>query len=241
MVDSISVSYYTHLTLRRKGFDTNGFTFTRDSLFAYYNDGARYFDISRLDIRHDREKRNIDLSDKHPDDMQAEQYYRIFEKYVQEYVFHYYPTDHSLEGDADAHMWFEGLERYVSNGVKHYVPTLDRGGLVKLLTVLIYSVVVGHEQNSLWDHALFMPTLVRQDGSAMTRGEVQCVSNFQFLVCSAINYLLEDFTHLALDEEGARLMRNLQKDLSDLQARMESAGDKHCHLYPATLKSSVAC
>jgi hypothetical protein len=241
MIDTASVSYYTHLTLRRTGFDVTGFTFPLDVLFAYYNDGARDFDLSRLDIRLDKARRDIPDTLHYPYQTQALRYWDLFETYVRAWVHHYYPTEEGLAADAALHLWFEAMDRAVINGVRGYVPVLDRGGLVNLCTVLIYSVVVAHDENSLWNYALFMPTLVHEDGLPMTLGEVQCVSNFQLVICSAVNDLMADFSHLALDREGARLMRELQSNLSALQAGMEGAGDAWWRVYPAALKSSVAC
>jgi len=241
MIDTASVSYYTHLTLRRNGFDVTGFTFPLDALFKYYNDGARDFDLSRLDIRLDKDRRGIPDTLYYPYQTQALRYWDLFEAYVRTWVHHYYPTEESLAADSALHLWFEAMDRAIINGVRGYVPVLDRGGLVNLCTLLIYSVVVAHDENSLWNYALFMPTLVHEDGLPMTLGEVQCVSNFQLVICSAVNDLMADFSHLALDPEGARLMRELQSNLSTLQAEMEAAGDTWWRVYPAALKSSVAC
>ncbi len=241
IIDTASVSYHTHLTLRRSGFDVKGFAFPIDVLFQYYNDGARDFDLSRLDIRLDRQRRGIPETLEYPYDVQARRYYHLFESYVRAYVDLYYPSEAALSADAAAQIWFETLDRTIMNGVRGYVPNLDRAGLVDLCTVMIYSLVVGHDENSLWDYAIFMPTLVHDDGLPMTLGEAQCVSNFQFLVCSAINDLVTDFSYVALDAEGAGVMRKLQHDLAALQTEMEAGDDAYWRLYPSTLKSSVAC
>lgn len=241
VIDTTSVSYYTHLTLRRSGFDVMGFAFPIDALFQYFNDGARDFDLSRLDIRIDKKRRGIPETLDYPYDAQARRLYDLFESYVRDYIFHYYPTEEALAGDAAAHIWFEALDRTIINGVRSYVPALDRSGLVDLCTVVIYSLVVGHDENSLWDYAVFMPTLVHDDGLPMTLGEAQCVSNFQLVICSATNDLMKDYSRVALDKDGAALMRKLQSDLVALQAEMEAGGDSYWRLYPATLKSSVAC
>jgi hypothetical protein len=241
MIDTTSVSYYTHLTLRRTGFDVTGFTFPIDVLFRYFDDGARAFDLSRLDIRIDKHRRGIPDTLDYPFHTQALRYYELFESYVRTYVDAYYPSEAALARDGAVHIWFEALDRTIQNGVRGYVPTLDKAGLVRLCTVLIYSVVIGHDENSLWDYAVFMPTLVHADGLPMTLGETQCVSNFQLVICSAVSDLMADFSHLALDAEGAALMRRLQRDLAALQREMEAGDDRYWRVYPATLKSSVAC
>jgi hypothetical protein len=241
MIDTLSVSYYTHLTLRRNGFDVTGFTFPIDILFQYYNDGVKDFDLLRLDIRVDRKRREIPDDLDYPYHRQALQYYELFESYVRAYINHYYPTEEALADDGDAHIWFETLDRTIMNGVRKYVPKLDRAGLIDLCTVIIYSVVIAHDENSLWDYAVFMPTLVHEDGLPMTLGEIQCVSNFQLVICSATSNLTDDFSYLAVDAQGANLMRQFRRDLAALQQEMEAGSDAYWRVYPNTLKSSVAC
>jgi hypothetical protein len=240
MIDTVSTSYHTHLTLRRNGFDVTGFAFPLDSLFEYYNDGARAFDIAKLDVRQEAVRRGIDESLDHPYQTLATKYYDLFEKYVTAYVELYYPDEATLQRDAALNAWFDALDHTLQNGIRHYVPTLTRENLVKLCTVIIYSVVIAHEENSLWDYALYMGTIVHADGSPMTVGEVQCVSNFQLLICGATNQLLQDFSYLALDERGKDCMRNLQRDLLFLQQELNAAGDRYWRLDPVDLKSSVA-
>lgn len=241
MLDTTSTSYYTHLTLRRNGFDVTGFAFPIDVLFQYYNDGAREFDMSRLDIGLDKERRGIPDELDYPYYTQALQYYELFESYVRNYIDHYYRDEKTLAQDTAAHIWFDTLNRTIINGICGYVPALDKENLVKLCTTIIYSAVIAHEETSLWDYAVFMPTVVHEDGLPMTVGETQCVSNFQFLICSAINYLTNDFSHLALDAQGAAIMRQFQDALAEMQAEMQAGGDHYWRLYPNTLKSSVAC
>lgn len=241
MIDTASVSYYTHLTLRRSGFDVQGFAFPHEHLFRYYDDGARNFYLARLDIRIDQKRRGIPETLHYPYYPQALRYYEMFERYVRSYLEIYYPDEASLAGDVAARAWFEELDSLIINGIRGYVPSLDKENLVKLCTVITYSVVIGHDENSLWDYALFLPTLVHADGLPMTLGEVQCTSNFQLLICSAINDLMADFSHVALDERGANAMRQLQTELAALQAEMEAGADEYWRIYPRSLKSSVAC
>ncbi len=241
MLDTVSTSYHTHLTLRRHGFDVTGFAFPLDVLFQYYDDGAKAFDIARLDVRLDYARRGIQDVLEYPYQRLAERYYDLFAAYVRAYLHIYYPDEETLAADAAAHMWFDALDNTIQNGIRHYVPSLMRENLVKLCTLLIYSAVVAHEENSLWDYAVFMPTVVHADGQPMTVGEVQCVSNFQLLICSATNSLLNDFSYLALERQGKECMRNLQRELVALQKELDAAGDYYWRLDPNTLKSSVAC
>jgi Lipoxygenase len=238
--ETLSTNYYTHLTLRRNGFDVTGFSFPRDVIFKYYDDGARALDIPMLDVRRELSRRGIPDSLDYPYYKQAVRYYELFESYVGDYVDLYYPDRAAIDSDDDLRVWFESLDKHIVNGIRGYVPTLTKENLIRLCALYIYAVTVEHEENTLWDYAVFLPTTVHSDKSGQTVGEVQLVLNFQYVVSSATNRLMNDFTHLALDERAADIMRNLQKRLKELQAEMESGPDHYWHVYPKSLEASVS-
>jgi hypothetical protein len=233
-------NYSTHLTLRRSGFDVHGFSFPFDSLLRYYDDGARAFDIRRLDVRADAVRRGIPEALDYPWLPQAGRYYDLFAAYARDYLACYYRDEAELRADRDLHVWFEALDRYVTNGVRGYVPELTREGLARLCTLLMYSPSVTHTENSLWNYAVFMPTTVRQDRRPQSVGEVQCVVNFQFLICSATSLLVNDFSHVALDETAGMVMTAFQDRVRDLQTEMEKQPGRYWHLYPNELEAGVS-
>jgi hypothetical protein len=51
---------------------------------------------------------------------------------------------------------------------------------------------------------------------------------------------MADFTHLALDEGAAAIMRDFQSSLHALQTRMESEPDRYWRIYPSDLEASVS-
>ena len=199
IAETLLTNYYTHLTLRRSGFDVTGFSFPRDVIFRYYDDGAKAFDLTTLDVRLDIAQRGMRETLWYPYASQALRYYNLFASYVSAYVQHYYPDDRALQADVDACAWFDMLDRSFVNGIRSYVPSLTKDNLIKFCTLFIYSVTVEHEQNTLWDYAVFLPTTVRQDGIGQSVGEVQSVLNFQFVISSATNRLMHYFSALALD------------------------------------------
>jgi hypothetical protein len=193
-----------------------------------------------LDVRRELTRRGIPESLDYPYYKQALRYYELFESYVGDYVDRYYPDQAAIDGDDDLRLWFESLDKHIVNGIRGYVPTLTKENLIRLCALYIYAVTVEHEENTLWDYAVFLPTTVHSDGTGQTVGEVQLVLNFQYVVSSATNRLLTDMTHLALDERAAEIMRNLQTGLKELQAEMESAPDHYWQVYPKSLESSVS-
>ena len=240
IADTLSTNFHTHLTLRRSGFDVSGFSFGYETILRYYDAGARAFDIARLDPREDILQRGIGESLDYPHQPQALMYLALFENYVREYLDHYYPDDAALAADAAARAWFDGLDRAIMRGIRHYVPTCSKANLVKLCALFIYSVSVEHEDNTMWDYAVFLPATVRADGVGQSSGEVQAVQDFQFLISSATNRLMNDASHVALDEGGARAMRTFQARLASLQRELDGLPDQYWRSYPKNLEASIS-
>ncbi|MGH9281116.1 MAG: lipoxygenase family protein, partial [Acidimicrobiales bacterium] len=237
---TISVDYNTHMTLRRSGYDVTGFSFPRETIFRYYDDGAAAFDLNRLDVRADAERRGIGDDLWYPYLPQAVRYYDLIAAYVTAYIDHYYADDAALAGDAAAQAWFDELDRSMLKGVRYFAPSLTKRDLARLCTVFIYAVTFEHEQNTMWDYAVFLPSSVREDGRPQSVGEVQNVLNFQLVISSATNRLLDDFSHLALDPGAARIMRDFRASLRMLQTELEAEGDHYWVVYPQDLEASVS-
>jgi hypothetical protein len=240
IAETLSTNFHTHLTLRRGGFDVTGFSFSYETILDYYNEGARAFDLSRLDPRVDIPRRRIPDTLVYPYRDQALRYLDLFESYVRRYIDLYYADDRELHADTAVQIWFDSLDRSVFGGIRSYTPELTKANLVKLCTLFSYTVTVEHEDNSLWNYAVFLPPTVHADGSDSSVGEVQSVMNFQLVISSATNKLMTDFTHLALDSKAADVMRDFQKDLKTLQTRMEREPSRYWGIYPSELEASVS-
>jgi Lipoxygenase len=240
IADTLSTNYHTHLTLRRSGFDVTGFSFTYDTILRYYDDGANYFDISRLDPRLDTNRRGVAESVEYPYLRQACRYLDLFELYVREYVDHYYPDEASLAQDVAAQIWFDSLDRHIVHGIKSYAPTLTKANLVKLCAVFIYTVSVEHEDNTMWNYATFLPATVREDGGGESVGQVQAILNFEMVIASAANKLMIDSSHVALDPQGAAIMKRFQSRLRALQQQMEAEPSRHWQIHPKSLEASIS-
>jgi hypothetical protein len=240
MAETLSTNYHTHLTLRRSGFDVTGFSFPYDTILKYYDDGARYFRIERLDPRVDSSQRGIADNVDYPYLRQSNRYLNLFESYVKEYIDRYYPDEGTLAQDIAAQAWFDALDKQVRHGLRSYVPALTRGTLVKLCALFIYSVTVEHEDNTMWNYAMFLPATVREDGGPESVGQVQSVLNFEMVIGSAANKLTRDSSYVALDSEAAAIMQRLRSRLLALQAEMDREPQRHWMIHPRDLEASVS-
>jgi hypothetical protein len=87
---------------------------------------------------------------------------------------------------------------------------------------------------------MFLPATVREDGGGESVGQVQAVLNFEMVIASAANKLLIDYSHVALDPQGAAIMKKFQADLRNLQRDMEHEPARHWRIYPKDLEASVS-
>lgn len=237
---TMTTNFHTHLTLRRSGFDVTGFTFPFKTILRYYDDGAAGFDINRLDVEQDAKRRGITDAIDYPYLPQALRYYRLMESYVRQYVDHHF-TDESVRTDADIRAWFDALDQRIVRGIRSYVREPTRENVIKLCTLLIYSLTIGHTENSLLNHAVFMPTTVRRDGVQPSVGEIQNIVNFQLLITAPTTYLVDDASHLALDSGAAEIMRGFRRNLLAMQEEMERQPSRHWQLFPNQIEGSVSC
>ncbi len=240
IADTLSTNHHTHLTLRRNGFDVTGFSFDYDTILRYYDDGARYFDLRRLDPREDTARREVAPDLDYPYLGQSGRYFDLFVDYVTEYIRHYYPDDRSFSGDRHLQVWFDTLDRHVIGGITGYVPALTRDSLIRLCALFLYTVSVEHEDNTMWNYAMFLPATVRADGRGQSVGEVQAVVNFELLISSATNRLMNDASHVALDSRGAVIMRGLQTRLTRLHHDMAREPHRHWRILPRDLEASIS-
>jgi hypothetical protein len=240
IADTLSTNYHTHLTLRRNGFDVHGFSFDYDTILRYYDDGAQYFDIRRLDPIEDTKRREISGDLDYPHQAQATRYFAIFEDYVRDYLELYYPDDGALERDAALREWFDTLDRQVMRGLRNYTPAMTRAALVRLIALYLYTVSVEHEDNTMWNYAMFLPATVREDGKGESIGQVQAVVNFELLISSATNRLMNDASYVALDPKGAAIMQRFQSRLARLQEEMLREPDRYWRILPKDLEASVS-
>ena len=101
---------------------------------------------------------------------QASRYFDLFVSYAGEYIGHYYPDEVSLAQDAAVRAWFDALNRQIRERHRLYTPELTRASLTRLCALYMYSVSAEHEDNTMWNYAMFLPATVREDGAASRSG-----------------------------------------------------------------------
>ena len=240
VVETLSTNHHTHLTLRRSGFDVTGFSFDYDTILRYYDDGATFFDIRRLDPAEDCRRREVSADLAYPYRRQADRYFDMFVDYVGQYLRLYYPDEASVAQDGHLQVGFETLNRQVIRGITGYAPGLTLPSLTRLCALFLYSVSVEHEDNTMWNYAMFLPATVRADGRGESAGQVQAVVNFELLISSATNRPMNDSSHVALDRQGAAVMQGFQSRLARLQEEMAQQPTRYWTILPRDLEASIS-
>ncbi len=200
------------------------FSFNQTTIIQIMTEAAVSFYLEDMDIHESATKRKMtDKSIPYTYQNNVSALWDIFEDYATQYIDSIYPSDAALQQDVHANNWYKTLDDHIPNGIKRYAPVLDKANLVKLVTMLIHTVVVEHENvgNVTWKcgvaYPQYIPTMVPEDGGlpplAVGRRALQAL----FSTNQRMNPLVADNSHLALTRAQANIMRAFQERLKNFQ------------------------
>jgi Lipoxygenase len=235
------------MVLMMKGGDfEETFSFTHAGLCKLFADSYEKYDIRVIDPLLDAERRGIlnggfDL----PALENRRLHLEVFRAHARRYLDLYYSCDEDLREDAQVQRWVNELNRLVPGGVERMLGekiTID--GVAKLIAAYIYVGTVEHEilGTGLWNYQLWthvQPVRVYQNGQRVPIDVYQRLVNYNFILNVKRAPLLQDFSDLALDAEGAAVFSRFQADLYSLQARLEPEGHAYWKICPKILEVSV--
>lgn len=236
----------TEVLLGRYGDFASVFSFTHPGLCRLFEDSYHRYDIAIYDPEADLQRRGLVAA---PFDQPAwanrMAHFDVMLDHAQRYLGIYYRSDAELQDDADVAAWVEALNRMVPNGVGRVLgaePTLH--GLARLVAVLAYVGTVEHEVmgTGLWNYQVWthvQPVRVRRDGQRDPVDVYQRLVNYNFLLNVRRAQLLDDYSYLALDAEGAAAFRRFRSDLRDLEERVAKEEHAWWRVRPSILEVSV--
>ena len=171
--------------------------------------------------------------------------------HARHYLALYYPHagsspdgPESLRSDAPLGAWLDELNLLVPGGVGVTSADVDLDSLARLVARCIYLASVQHEiaGGFLWNYQLWVH---RQPVRVYASGQREPWDIYQRLVNANYNLnvhrrgLIDDFSHLALDDLGAAAMQRFCQDLQALQTDMEREPWAVWKLYPRVLKVNI--
>jgi hypothetical protein len=222
------------------------FSFTHAGLCKLFADSYEKYDIRVIDPLVEAERRGIlnggfDL----PALENRRAHLAVFRAHARRYLDLYYSCDEDLRADAQFPSWVNELNHLVPGGVDRLLGdkiTID--GAARLIAAYIYVGTVEHEVlgTGLWNYQLWtnvQPVRVYQNGRREPIDVYQRLVNYNFILNVRRAPLLQDFSYLALDADGAVAFSLFQADLYALQARLESEVHACWKMCPKILEVSV--
>ena len=169
----------------------------------------------------------------------------VMHRHATRYLAVYYPTDEALRADASVLAWLEELGRLTPNGLDSVAGRdVTLAGTARLIAACIYLATVEHDAlgTSLWNYQLWVhriPARVYADGRREPLDVYQRLVNANFNLNVRRTPLLNDFAYLALDAAGRECFLTFQRELEDLQARMDREPHAHWKIYPNVLEAHI--
>ena len=170
--------------------------------------------------------------------------FELMHDHARRYIALCWADDAALAADEHVGGWIDELNQRVPNGVGVDRTTLTRETLARLVARCLYLVSAQHEiQGSfLWNYQLWthrQPVRVYANGQREPLDVYQRLVNANFNLCVHRRLLGDDFSHLAMDTEGAAEMRRFAWALALEQRRLQKQPWVAWRLYPAVLKVNI--
>lgn len=210
-------------------FDTI-FSFTHQGMCQLFSRTYDQYSISVIDPQLDASKRGIDKAAfARPSQNNLEQLFEVIHIHSKHYLRKYYATDEAVRNDHHIRQWLYQLDQLIPNGIGELISadTVNFESLSRFCASLIYLVTVQHEAlgTALWNYQLWIdkqPVRVYKNHPTERVDVYQRLVNANFDLNVKRISLLDDFTHLALDQKGREAFRAFKQDLLDLQEKMEA-------------------
>jgi arachidonate 15-lipoxygenase len=229
-----------------KTFFTEMFSFEHETVNEFLNDSIRQFEIEQLDPIESLKKRemeNEDFSDLFQENLGS--LWSIVHEYVSNYIDRYYQENKDLTLDHELEAWYQELSERFPNGLKSYTKDLSKESIKKLSCLFIFNSTVAHDNlnNVVWNYITlnqYIPTMVPKSG------KLQSVdTSFDFLLTILVtwkpfNMLFEDFSSIALDQEGVVIMKSFNERLKAHQRKLDQEPLQLARIYPRNLNYSVS-
>ncbi|WP_447601134.1 peroxidase family protein [Nitrospira sp. Nam80] len=219
-------------------------------------------DARRRGVRDYLRSAGIETSQENLEDL-----FEVMHRHAKRYLLLYYTDDGSIARDERLETWFRGLEQTLTADKtrwqedkalqdwlgqlsvlmpphKNHIKPCSLAEIARLLAQLIYLVTVEHDKcgSSLWNYQLWshrQPCRVYKKGTREPLDVYQRLVNANFNLNVTRLSLMEDFSYLALDDEGAAAFREFRRDLETLQKEMEKKPWAVWKLYPRMLEANI--
>lgn len=222
------------------------FSFTHQGMCKLFEETYNEYDITTLDPTLDAQRRGI----KHagfetPALANREALFDVMHAHALAYLRLYYSSDQQLRADASFQSWIDELQRMIPGGVQKLLGSpITIESAARLIAAFIYLASVEHEilGTGLWNYQVWthiQPARVYKNGQREPLDVYQRLVNANFNLNVSRAQLLQDFSYLAIDEQGAAAFRTFLSELRGLQAKLEQEPFAHWKIYPEILEANI--
>lgn len=221
------------------------FSFTHEGMCKLFADTYEQFDLTVNDPAEDAKWRGIvsggfDL----PTQENLEQLFHVMHEHARNYIGLYYKTDSDIKDDPQVCGWLDQLNAIIPNGIKVTRNDVTAASLSRLIARFIYLVTVQHELlgTFLWNYQLWthrQPARVYRDGRREPLDVYQRLVNANFNLNVKRTQLMDDFSHLGLDDTGKQAFTAFSRTLQELQSNMEQQPWAVWKVYPNILEVNI--
>ncbi len=238
----------TQVLLMKGGDFDDIFSFTHRGLCRLLEDTYAEFDLVTFDPVADATRRGVSAV---PFDQPAKAnriaHFDVLLTHTQRYLTGCYPSDQDIRDDTAVATWIADLHRRIPGGVAGIVDvdgrlTVDQ--VARLAAIVAYVGTVEHEVmgTGLWNYQVWahvQPVRVRYSGRRDPVDHYQRLVNYNFVLNVRRAPLMQDFSYMAVDEDGADAFRTLRSHLDQLQASFRKEEPSCWRVSPAILEVSV--
>ena len=229
-----------------------------ESIFSFTFEGmCRLFDDGYLAYRHivndpeaDGDARGVrGVGFETPTQDNLEALFEVMHRFVCIYLEIYLPRNSAIGpsavgGDVETQAWLEELNARVPNGVGVSPSDVTWNSLARLLARQLFMVTAQHEilGSFMWDYQLWthrQPARVYEDFRREPLDVYQRLVNANYNLNVHRRALMDDFSHVALDDRARAAMLHFQNELAALQATMDSHPRAVWRLYPRDLEVNI--
>lgn len=222
------------------------FSFTHAGLCKLIEDSYEQYDIRVIDPSIDADRRGISKAELDLPTLENRlAHLDVIRSHTRRYVNLYYTCDRELREDTHVLEWVNELNRLVPGGVGRLLGgILTIEGVARLIAAYIYAGTVEHEVlgSGLWNYQLWtyvQPVRVYRGGRREPIDLYQRLVNYNFICNVSRAPLLQDFSYMAKNPDGAAALSTFLSELAALQASLVVEVPACWKISPKILEVSV--
>jgi hypothetical protein len=222
------------------------FSFTHRGMCKLFEHSYEKFTIVVNDPERDAAKRGITSDEFETLSLiNQREIFDVMHEHAKRYIGVYYDTDEALRQDEHVQNWLAQLDKITPNGIGDVVgDNVTLKNLARLIASYIYLVTVQHELlgSFMWNYQMWLhkqPVRVYKDGRREPLDVYQRLVNANFNLNVNRKKLMDDFSYLAIDPNGADVFKAFRQALQALQGKMEQEPFAYWKIYPQMLNTNM--